>query len=600
MKTLRTILLLALPALAASPDFAQADFEAIGKMFEKKPAAALDSLLAVSYPDFTANSDVATGLLYLGLKEARKQKDLLKEAKVNDWLGTLHYLSGRYDSSLHRNLEAIRGFEALGLEFDVARMECGIGHQLKRQNLDLAFQHFRRGIGILKSKPEYRHELGSHSNNFGVLFEFRGDLDSALYYYEPSLDIKEEVADSLGIPFSMNNIAKVLAMKGNTREALDMFRKAYEIRLDRSDAYGVAENQTLFGDIYLMMGKAEESIRWFRKSVRACDSLNLPFQNQYNFSQLAEAYALAGRLDEAMSAVRRSNAIKDSLFTEKSSRTLLEMERKFETEKKEKDNALLRARTAQQQLWIYASLALLALAVLGGILRAQIIRRKEKAQRDAAIIAEREAGIKAVFDATEDERRRLAKELHDGVGQQLSGLKLALSRIAPALSSRAPEERETLEKITEVLDEAATDVRSISHAMMPRALQESGLVPAIDDMLRKSLGLAGIDYRFEHYKTEGVRFDERVEVGVYRIAQELIGNVIKHANAAFVSVQLFVAGGSLILIVEDNGRGMANENADGIGMLNIASRLNTLNGQVNYEPAPDSGTVATVRIPISN
>ena len=81
-------------------------------------------------------------------------------------------------------------------------------------------------------------------------------------------------------------------------------------------------------------------------------------------------------------------------------------------------------------------------------------------------------------------------------------------------------------------------------------------------------------------------------------AQELINNVIKHSKADKVNVQLLNTASNIILIVEDNGKGIDTQNGSGIGLMNISSRLDTINGKVNYEPSPESGTLATIKIPI--
>jgi signal transduction histidine kinase len=117
-------------------------------------------------------------------------------------------------------------------------------------------------------------------------------------------------------------------------------------------------------------------------------------------------------------------------------------------------------------------------------------------------------------------------------------------------------------------------------------------------MLLKSLGNSPIQYHFEHFDLEK-RFHENVEISLYRIIQELISNIIRHSAATEVSIQLFKNQQKVVLIVEDNGIGFdALQKAEGIGLMNIKSRLNTLNGEVNYTPSPGSGTVATIRIPI--
>ena len=150
------------------------------------------------------------------------------------------------------------------------------------------------------------------------------------------------------------------------------------------------------------------------------------------------------------------------------------------------------------------------------------------------------------------------------------------------------------------LERSNQDLRNISHQMMPRALSDLGIIPALEDMLENSLAYAKIKYQFEHFNING-RLPEKIEVSIYRITQELINNIIKHSNANNVNVQLFKSDESIILIVEDDGVGMnASKSGKGIGLLNISSRVDMIHGTVNFEPSPNSGTLVTVKIPLSN
>lgn len=202
----------------------------------------------------------------------------------------------------------------------------------------------------------------------------------------------------------------------------------------------------------------------------------------------------------------------------------------------------------------------------------------------------------AVFDATEEERQRIAKDLHDGIGQQMSGLKLAWQNLTISSKNLTEEEKNKLHELSKILDSTASEVREISHRMMPKVLEAFGLVPAIEEMLDKTLSLTPIKHQFEHYNFDQ-RLPKKTELALFRICQELINNVIKHANANFVSVQLFKNQNQIILMVEDNGKGISeNDKSDGHGLLNIKSRLSTIQGQVNFEASENAGTTATVRI----
>ncbi len=136
---------------------------------------------------------------------------------------------------------------------------------------------------------------------------------------------------------------------------------------------------------------------------------------------------------------------------------------------------------------------------------------------------------------------------------------------------------------------------------MPRVLGEMGLIPALADMLEKSLGLTEIKYEFEHHNIGEQRFTESIEISLYRICQELINNIIKHSEARAVSVQLLKTKTHLVLVVEDNGKGFKwndPNSRNGIGLMNINSRAQAIHGEVNYEPSPQQGTVATIRVPL--
>ncbi|MBK5272284.1 MAG: sensor histidine kinase, partial [Bacteroidia bacterium] len=127
-----------------------------------------------------------------------------------------------------------------------------------------------------------------------------------------------------------------------------------------------------------------------------------------------------------------------------------------------------------------------------------------------------------------------------------------------------------------------------------------GLPGSLEMLLRNSLGLTGISHQFENLGLNE-RLDEKIELGIYRITQELINNIIKHAKANNVIVQLQKMGTQLILRVEDNGESFDFESAKykgSMGLLNILSRVRTLNGTFASEPGTPNGTISMVRIPV--
>jgi len=246
-----------------------------------------------------------------------------------------------------------------------------------------------------------------------------------------------------------------------------------------------------------------------------------------------------------------------------------------------------------QKPWFIILVILLVIFLIIGLVSfIGFIKTRKQHKLDQIRIEEQQKGLSAVIQAQEDERKRIAKDLHDGIVQQLGGLNLGLQKVF--------EDKETTEtkKLLSILDESTKELRELSHKMMPRALVGLGLIPALKDMLENSLGNTSIKYQFEHFGIT-TRFNENIEISIYRIAQELVNNVIKHSNATKVNVQLFKVDNELIFIIEDNGSGMdISQRKDGIGLMNISSRLETLNGNVNFKPSPENGTLATIKIPV--
>ena len=200
-----------------------------------------------------------------------------------------------------------------------------------------------------------------------------------------------------------------------------------------------------------------------------------------------------------------------------------------------------------------------------------------------------------MIDAQETERTRIARELHDGVVQQIGSVILKSRNL---FSKKNLIDEEASKELLESLENSNKDLRNISHQMMPRALKDLGIIPALNDLLAGSLPYSNIKFSLEHFNIDE-RLPQKIEITLYRITQELINNIIKHSKADEVSVQLFKANNTVILIVEDNGVGiLSQKNKKGIGLLNITSRLDLVKGSVNFEPSPKSGTLVTIKIPL--
>ena len=203
---------------------------------------------------------------------------------------------------------------------------------------------------------------------------------------------------------------------------------------------------------------------------------------------------------------------------------------------------------------------------------------KEKAKQ-------KQISIDAFIEGEEKEKARIGRELHDGIAQEIVGVKLAMHQ----------QHADT--KLIDELTRISIEIRNISHELMPQTLKEYGLKLAIEDICQKILAPSGIQYEL-HTSLPDERLANKIEITLYRIFQELVHNIIKHSHATEVLIQLRKMNNHIMLVVEDNGKGMSAEKKNGIGISNLKSRVQLLDGNLQYDSSENEGTTAIVRVPV--
>ena len=551
--------------------------------------AFVDSVLAVPYDVMVGDLNTSNSTLHRALIAARGGNDRIAQGQVCSKLAVVHHLLNQLDSSTYYGLKAVDLFREAGDRVLLGEALCSLGHEVKRSDLPQAFAYYRQGLSMLEAE-QARAALSGSYDNFGVVHALNNDRDSALFYYRKALAFKEQLNDSNGIPYSLNKIAVALLPQGRFEEALALMQRADTIRHAINDRMGLADQPVYFGDLYQAWGRYPEAIAQFTIGIERSVAVAFPYLRQYSFERIAECHDALGDHRAALAATKRATQVRDSIQGESTTRTILELKERFNAAEKDRAIALLNERAARRQLYIWLILIALVLVLVSGLYLHQLRQRRLRAERDAAIIREREAGLKAVFQATEEERRRLARELHDGVGQQLGGLKHRLEHL------RTQGDADAVNETISIVDDTAREVRDLAHQLMPKALSRLGLAPALADLVQRSFSGTAIAASFEHFAVPD-ELPVDMATGLYRITQELLNNILKHAQASTVEVQLLSNRGHLVLIVQDNGRGVqATNTTPGIGLLNIADRVRALNGTFALESTPGQGTAATVRV----
>lgn len=202
----------------------------------------------------------------------------------------------------------------------------------------------------------------------------------------------------------------------------------------------------------------------------------------------------------------------------------------------------------------------------------------------------------------EEERKRIARELHDQFGQSLTVLKLDLSWLKKRLANDIPDAEEKINAMFQVIDVSLNNLHAVTAELRPVILDDFGLAAAIEWQLEEFRSHSGIACLFNNEGSEPELPKERA-TAVFRIFQEILTNVMRHAQADEVTVNLRVRSDDLILMVQDNGRGITKEeidNPESYGLLGIRERLYPWHGFVSFEGQPGQGTRATVVLPIAS
>jgi signal transduction histidine kinase len=204
--------------------------------------------------------------------------------------------------------------------------------------------------------------------------------------------------------------------------------------------------------------------------------------------------------------------------------------------------------------------------------------------------------LRRVVEGQELERQRLARELHDETGQALTSILLGLKAVEDAPNVEAA--HAAAADLRELVVGTLQDVRRLAVELRPKALDDFGLVAAVERLVQTFTEATGIDVQFEAQLTTQ-RLPEAVETTLYRIVQEALTNVVKHAKARKVSILLVRRDGTATVVIEDDGRGFdPGVLQDGLGLLGMRERVGLLDGRLTVESSPQTGTTLAVEVPL--
>jgi two-component system NarL family sensor kinase len=515
-------------------------------------------------------------------------------------LGSNYWQIGENEKALKFHFEALKLNEALNLMNESAASYNQISMVFQSQDkIKLAEEFANKSLTILNKRPlNIMHIFTLH--NLANIYGMQGKYAEALKLDSIGLSYCEQLKVQFNKSMFYDNMANCYSFSDDLQKSITFHRKAIVIDSSFSNDKQLGDTYCNLGAVYENLLDYQEAINCYKKSIELCRKSGYKQGLKNALSQLSRLYFNQNKSDEAYLLLQESIIIKDSIINESSEQKIAELQAQFDTEKKKEQIAQQQLKISKRNVLLVVLLAVLVLSFFLFRLFYYRYKYKQEQKLQQELVKEELKRSKAILESEENERQRLARELHDGVGQLLSASKLNLSSLTS--NKCTPEEKLRLQQSMDTLDDSIKEIRYISHNMVPDVLLNFGFVRAVQDFISRVNQTNKLKIHFESNGFEESMLDNTGKLMLYRIIQESVNNTIKYAEATQISIQLSADTTEISLLMEDNGKGFDVDEAKqkgGIGLRNIQLRTDYLKGKLDIESSPKNGTTIIIEIPLS-
>jgi signal transduction histidine kinase len=563
-----------------------------------------------------------------------KLKDSFNIADTH-WNYATFYLNGEIYEKAYRHFTiAYNHFNGIEKEYEAARMLYSMAF-IKGRYRDYTGSEVLTFEAIKKFKNlKSNRFLYQSYNRLGLLQNDIQEYDRALFYYQKALEYLEKLEEKNNFyTWSIANIGLTYLEKGDYKKAVEYFNKAL-VSNNEIDTYARIIDSKAYAK--LMMDDTVNVKKYFFKSLKIKDSLNdkagilitkIHLSDYYKYIKdtfnaikyAKEANLLAHKIKNGRDYLRSLEQLAD-LDTQHSKKylrryiqyndSLIAVERKiqnnftridFETDEYIEETK----RLSQQKIWItvtgIGSVLILSLLYFLRIQKSKTEKllletEQQKANEQVYLLTIQQQTI--LEEEKVKERNRISEELHDGVLGKLFGTRVGLGFLEISTDEKVKEQHQSF---LEELQEIEKEIRDVSHQLNTSfESAEVNFTTIVEQLLKDKSSLGGFDYNFNVAKDVSWKMvNEIIKVNIYRIVQEVLQNIIKHANAQNVVVNFSKKNETLLLLIKDDGNGFKiSKHSKGIGLKNIASRVKKLKGDVQFSSEKNEGTSIRINIPI--
>lgn len=555
------------------------------------------------------------------LKKSKKYSDAKLAIKKSN-IATCYTNLGKVRIAIKSYLEAIGLYQKdkkIDRRNQLANCYLGLGILYQQtSHFQKSRDYTLQALDFFKQKENKTSLIRSY-NHLGILHYELKDYNKSLVYYNQNLRLRKELGTTQNIQGVYNNMGLTYLQLAKLDSAQYFLQKSVKLSLEKNDFQTLAQAYNNQGLALTKEKKYIQAVELCNKALQYSEKVGDKLTRQDALENLSNAYAKMEQYDNAFKYFDDYKGARDSLETnfrkamdykenyekEKHQRELLEKDQKI----KNAELARLKEYSFRQTLanYFFGVGLLLSLIIVFAIIKNYQERRKvrQKQQRIDKLLNDQErVAMSKMLEGQEQERERVAQDLHDRLGGMLSVVKLQFTALSESVDWVKSEHEQRYDKAMNLLDETCNSVRKVSHDISAKALRKFGLVPAINDLkanieATQTLAIELIDTGFEKQ-----RLPAKYEVQVYRVVQELLGNILKHADAQEVEIQLYWKheAENLHISVEDDGRGFDVRQAQerkSLGLSGLDSRVKSLLGTYSIDSSLGKGTAVMIDIPVS-
>ena len=556
---------------------------------------------------------------------------------------TILYRQGNFDTALTINNEAVTYAKKNLDSADIGRtlINLGLAYQ-QLADYENAVIYIEGGKDILNRKAIYKYDgqafnmlqllyYAMHQYSKGVhnglqavsLLEKSNDTNSLMYAYNnlalnyinlrqynwakyylnkattiANKDATIEITTNLNFALISLKLQQVDSIKTFAEKALQLSLKLKAHEFEALARYGLAYHYLLKKDYATSLIIADSALYLAKK-------YNLRGVKQQLYPILANLYYAKQNPAKGYYYFNQFELLNDSVLNESVTKNTIAIEKKYETQKKETQIKIQQEQIGQKSMLNYffgvAAVALLVIVLLG--YRNYSNRQKLQQLKIDELESEKKlTATEAILKGEAQERTRLAKDLHDGLGGMLSGIKYSLNTMKGNLVMTA-DNTQAFERSIDMLDSSIKEMRRVAHNMMPEILVRYGLDAALKELCTEIDHSGMLHVNYQSVGVHQADIPQTTSVTIYRIVQELLNNTIKHANAKNVLLQLHQSAQEKLLAVtvEDDGSGFDTnllKESEGMGWQNIRNRIEFLKGRIDLQSGKDKGTSILIEINI--